>query len=86
MIITNKSVYVVCRGGLKVATGVGAVYATMTQGVWSSGDSGEEAFVKVQKKVLPEANTYVEQVYNVILNSSMTDKHEAIKTIETIKE
>ena len=45
-----------------MAVGVGAVYLTVDQGVWSSPSDSSQALDKMRTKVLPDTNYYWEKV------------------------
>ncbi len=50
------------RTATKLAIGVGAVYVTLDQGVWSTSKQSSKALHKVRNDVLPTASNYLEKV------------------------
>jgi hypothetical protein len=46
----------------KLAIGVGAVYVTLDQGVWSGSNQGSKALDNMKTRVLPAANEYLQRV------------------------
>ena len=50
------------RNVVKVSLGIGAVYVSATQGVWSTNVQSSAALNRVQTTVLPATNDYLHKV------------------------
>ncbi len=75
----NNVLRVLFRNLAKVTIGAGAVYVTVTQGVWSSNTQSSVALDRVQTTVLPATNEYLHKVFNITAFCAIYSAHMRLK-------
>ena len=63
--------HLLSRTGAKLAIGGGAVYATVSQGVWSTSNQSSTALKRFRTTVVPTTNEYIEKVFIFLVAYSL---------------
>jgi len=53
------------KNGTKIGVGVGAIYVTVDQGIWSSSSSSNNAMDKFKAQVVPATTNVIKQVPSI---------------------